>query len=64
VAIAAGMAITMGVLGVLSVVAHRAVARRTEAAGNGPGRFAIAMDYTGALAITALGGGLFWAALQ
>jgi nickel/cobalt transporter (NicO) family protein len=31
VAIAAGMAITMSVLGVLSVVAHRAVARRTEA---------------------------------
>lgn len=62
-AIAAGMAITMGVLGVLSVVARRAVARRVDAAGNGEGRLAVAMDYAGALAITALGGGLFWAAL-
>jgi hypothetical protein len=45
------------------VVARRAVARRVEAGGNGPGRFAVAMDYAGALAITALGGGLLWAAL-
>jgi nickel/cobalt exporter len=62
-AIAAGMAITMGALGLVSVVARRAVARRIEAAGNGRGRFAVALDYAGALAITALGGGLFWAAL-
>jgi ABC-type nickel/cobalt efflux system permease component RcnA len=64
VAIAAGMALTMGALGILSVVARRAVARRVESGGHGPGRFAIAMDYAGALAITALGGGLFWAALR
>jgi hypothetical protein len=53
----------MGALGTLSVVARRTVARRIDAAGNGHGRFAVAMDYAGALAITALGGGLFWAAL-
>src|SRR4029453_4623640 len=64
VAIAAGMAITMGALGVLSIVARNAVAARVEAGRNGPGRLAIAMDYGGALAITALGGGLFWATLQ
>jgi ABC-type nickel/cobalt efflux system permease component RcnA len=62
-AIAAGMAITMGALGMVSVVARRAVARRLDAAGNGQGRFAVVMDYAGALAITALGGGLLWAAL-
>jgi hypothetical protein len=45
------------------VLARRTVARRIEAAGNGHGRFAVALDYAGALAITALGGGLFWAAL-
>jgi nickel/cobalt transporter (NicO) family protein len=64
VAIAAGMAITMGALGVLSIVARNAVAARVGAGRNGPGRLAIAMDYAGALAITALGGGLFWATLQ
>jgi len=64
VAIAAGMAITMGALGVLSIVARDALAARVDAFGNGPGRFAVAMDYAGALGITALGGGLFWAALQ
>jgi nickel/cobalt exporter len=64
VAIAAGMALTMGALGVLSIVARNIVAARVEAGGNGSGRFAIAMDYAGALAITALGGSLFWAALQ
>jgi ABC-type nickel/cobalt efflux system permease component RcnA len=63
-AIAAGMAITMGALGVLSIVARNAVAARVEAGRNAPGRLAIAMDYAGALAITALGGGLFWATLQ
>jgi ABC-type nickel/cobalt efflux system permease component RcnA len=64
VAIAAGMAITMGALGVLSIVACNAVAARVDAGTHGPGRVAIAMDYAGALAITALGGGLFWATLQ
>jgi ABC-type nickel/cobalt efflux system permease component RcnA len=62
-AIAAGMAITIGALGIASVVARRTVARRIEAGGNGQGRFAVAMDYAGALAIALLGGGLFWAAL-
>jgi ABC-type nickel/cobalt efflux system permease component RcnA len=62
-AIAAGMAITMGALGLVSVVARRTVSRRLDAAGHGHGRFAVAMDYVGALAITALGGGLLWAAL-
>ncbi|HZA67771.1 MAG TPA: hypothetical protein VE592_12510, partial [Geminicoccaceae bacterium] len=62
-AIAAGMAITMGALGILSVVARRAVARRVETVGNGPGRFAVAMDYASALAITVLGAVLFWATL-
>jgi nickel/cobalt transporter (NicO) family protein len=62
-AIAAGMAITMGALGLLSVIARGAVARRIEGSGNGEGRLAVAMDYAGALAITTLGAGLFWAAL-
>jgi hypothetical protein len=61
-AIAAGMAITMGGLGTVSVVACRAVAGRIAAGADREGRFAIAMDYAGALAITALGGGLFLAA--
>jgi hypothetical protein len=62
-AIAAGMAITMGALGILSVVARRVVARRVAPSGDGPGRLVVAMDYGGALAITALGAGLFWTAL-
>lgn len=63
-AIAAGMAITMSVLGILSVVARRAVAQRVGAHGDGHGRFAVAMDYGGALAITMVGSGLLWAALH
>jgi hypothetical protein len=47
----------------VSVVARRAVARRVETNADGQGRFAVAMEYAGALAITALGGALFWAAL-
>jgi len=62
VAIAAGMAITMGGLGILSVVARHAVASRIEA-GGGNGRLAVISDYGGALAIVAIGAGLFWAAL-
>jgi ABC-type nickel/cobalt efflux system permease component RcnA len=62
-AIAAGMAITMGGLGLLSVVARRVVAARLEAGTGGEGRLAAVMDYAGALAITAIGGGLLWAAL-
>ena len=63
VAIAAGMAITMGGLGILSVIARQAVARRIEARGDGNGRLAAVGDYGGALAIMAIGSGLFWAAL-
>jgi ABC-type nickel/cobalt efflux system permease component RcnA len=61
-AIAAGMAITMGALGLLSVIARRAVAARLEASGGGR-HFAAAMDYAGALAVTLIGSTLFWAAL-
>jgi nickel/cobalt exporter len=63
VAIAAGMAITMGGLGILSVIARQAVAGRLEARGDGNGRLAAFSDYGGALAIMAIGAGLFWAAL-
>jgi nickel/cobalt exporter len=63
VAIAAGMAITMGGLGILSVIARQAVASRLEARGDGHGRLAAVSDYGGALAIMAIGAGLFWAAL-
>jgi nickel/cobalt transporter (NicO) family protein len=61
-AIAAGMALTMGALGLLSVVARRSVAARV-AAGGGERRFAAAMDYAGALAIMLIGSALFWTAL-
>ncbi len=64
VAIAAGMAITMGGLGLLAVVARQAVARRLETQGGGNGRLAAASDYGGALAIMLIGAGLFWAALH
>jgi ABC-type nickel/cobalt efflux system permease component RcnA len=62
-AIAAGMALTMGGLGILSVVARRVVVARVEAGRGGGGRFAAAMDYAGAFAITLIGAALFWAAL-
>ena len=62
-AIAAGMALTMGGLGILSVVARRALAGRVAASTGGEGQFAAALDYAGALAIIAIGGALFWAAL-
>ena len=61
-AIAAGMAITMGGLGILSVIARQAVASRIEAGAGGNGRIAAVTDYAGALAIMAIGAGLFWAA--
>jgi nickel/cobalt exporter len=61
-AIAAGMAITMGALGILSVIARQAVASRVEARAGGA-RLAALTDYAGALAIMAIGAGLFWAAL-
>jgi len=62
VAIAAGMAITMGGLGILSVIARQAVANRIEA-GGGNRRLAAFSDYGGALAIMAIGAALFWATL-
>ena len=61
-AIAAGMAVTMGALGLASVLARRTVAARIAADRGGQRRFAAAMDYGGALAITLIGGALFWAA--
>lgn len=61
-AIAAGMAITMGGLGVLTVVARQAVAARVEDGSSG-GRLAVITDYAGALAITLFGSFLFWASL-
>jgi ABC-type nickel/cobalt efflux system permease component RcnA len=62
-AIAAGMAMTMGGLGILSVVARRMVASRVEAGAGGNGRLAAVTDYAGALAIMTIGAGLFWATL-
>jgi ABC-type nickel/cobalt efflux system permease component RcnA len=62
-AIAAGMAITMGGLGLLSIVARNAVVARVETGRNGQGRLAAISDYGGALAITAIGTVLLWAAL-
>jgi nickel/cobalt exporter len=62
-AIAAGMAITMGALGVLSIVARNAAAARVERSGNGNGRtLAAVSDYGGTLLITLIGAGLFWSA--
>jgi nickel/cobalt exporter len=63
VAIAAGMAITMGALGMLSILARNAVTARLEAAGSGGnGTFAVVSDYGGALLITVIGAALFWSA--
>jgi nickel/cobalt exporter len=63
VAIAVGMAITMGALGMLSIFARNAVAARVEAAGNGRNAaFAAVSDYGGALLITLIGTALFWSA--
>jgi nickel/cobalt exporter len=63
IAIAAGMAITMGALGMLSILARNAVAARLEAAGNGGnGTFAAVSDYGGALLIMLIGTALFWSA--
>jgi ABC-type nickel/cobalt efflux system permease component RcnA len=64
VAIAAGMAVTMGGLGLLAVIARQTVASRLQARGGGNGRLAVVSDYGGALAIMAIGAGLFWAALH
>ena len=61
--IAAGMAITMGALGILSIVARGVVAARIATSDSGGRRLAVLGEYGGALAITAIGAGLFWAAL-
>lgn len=53
--IALGMAVTMGLLGLTSVLARRLVAGRLLAGG---GRAALTLDVAGALAITALGAAL------
>jgi nickel/cobalt transporter (NicO) family protein len=63
IAIAAGMAITMGGLGLVAVIARQTVAGRLQARGGGNGRLAAVSDYGGALAIMAIGAGLFWATL-
>ena len=62
-AIAAGMAITMGALGILAIVARSVVAARVATSDSGGRRLAALGEYGGALAITAIGAGLFWAAL-
>jgi ABC-type nickel/cobalt efflux system permease component RcnA len=63
VAIAAGMAITMGALGMLSIVARTAVAARLESAGSGrTAAFVVVSDYGGAVLITLVGAILFWSA--
>ena len=62
-AIAAGMAMTMGALGVLSIVARNVVAARVEGGANGNGRtLAVVSDYGGPLLITLIGAALFWSA--
>jgi nickel/cobalt transporter (NicO) family protein len=63
VAIAAGMAITMGALGMLSIVARNVVAGRLERSSNGQSAaLAAVSDYGGGLLITLIGMALFWSA--
>ncbi len=63
VAIAAGMAITMGALGMLSIVARNAVAARLERSSSGQSAaLAVVSDYGGAVLITLIGMALFWSA--
>jgi hypothetical protein len=45
------------------VIARQTVASRLQARGGGNGRLAAVSDYGGALAIMAIGAGLFWATL-
>ena len=59
--IALGMAVTMGGLGLLSVLARRFVAGRLS---HGQGRAAAAVDILGSAAIVLLGGGLLLTAVQ
>lgn len=59
--IALGMAVTMGALGLASVLARRLVAERLS---GGAGRTALALDLAGAAAITLLGATLLAGALR
>jgi nickel/cobalt exporter len=63
IAIAAGMAITMGGLGVLSVLARQTVAVRMARADGGRGRLTMAADFGGPIAIVTVGTLLFLASL-
>ena len=63
VAIAAGMAITMGALGMLSIVARSAVAARLgRSNGAQSAALTVVSDYGGAVLITLIGMALFWSA--
>jgi nickel/cobalt transporter (NicO) family protein len=63
VAIAAGMAITMGALGMLSILARNAVAARLERSATGrTATLATVSDVGGGLLITLIGMALFWSA--
>jgi nickel/cobalt transporter (NicO) family protein len=63
IAIAAGMAITMGGLGVLSVLARQMVVVRMARADGARARIATTADFAGPLAITTIGILLLWASL-
>jgi len=58
-AIAAGMAVTMSVLGLLGILARWLVLSRFEAAGQGPSVVGLALEYAGALAILTVSSVLF-----
>jgi ABC-type nickel/cobalt efflux system permease component RcnA len=60
-AIALGMAITMGALGILAIVARNLVTRWVAGAETA-GRIGAALEYAGAVAIILIGAGLFWTA--
>jgi nickel/cobalt transporter (NicO) family protein len=63
-AIAAGMAVTMGALGMVSIVARGAVTARAARADDGrAGTIAVVSEYGGALLITLIGAALCWSAL-
>jgi ABC-type nickel/cobalt efflux system permease component RcnA len=58
-AIAAGMAVTMSVLGLLGILARWLVLSRFEAAGQGRSVVGHALEYAGALAILTISSVLF-----
>ncbi|MDJ0947586.1 MAG: hypothetical protein QNJ94_01565 [Alphaproteobacteria bacterium] len=61
VAISAGMAVTMSVLGILSIVARRLVTARLGRESVTAGRLSIALNFVGATVVTLIGAGLFTA---